>query len=170
MKNFCKICLCSIMLSVLYVSSLFISEIISYKSTILSYAYLCAISLIYSLLLISENQKHAVSKWLISIPFSYLILQYFWKTHYSIRALNWVIPYYGRQTAGGNFAGFISMIFFSVLCLIGIIISLNITPKEKEFKKFGRIQLSIGCISVIIIVLVVIILEKQFPSYAFVLN
>lgn len=161
--NILRLIFIAFILSVLYVSSIFISEIISYKSICLSYAYITVISVIYGMLLISEEKKYIIIKWILSLPFSCLTIQYFWKTNYSVRALNWVFPDYGASSAGGNFAGFISALFFSVLCLAGIIASFNIKPDN--FKKFSKLQIIIGTVITVIIVSAVILTETQFPPY-----
>lgn len=166
--NLFKIALFAGLSAVFYVSSLFISDIISFKSTILAFIYILVIAFVYGMSLVSEERKSVIIKWLLSIPLSYLVLQYFWKTHYSIRALNWIFPDYGRQTSGGNFAGFILMIFFSVLCLAGGIAALSFKPENYE--SFEKIQISVSCIFGVIIIFAVIFLERQFPSYAHILS
>lgn len=166
--NLLKIVLFAGLSAVFYVSSLFISDIIFLKSTILAFIYILVIAFLYGMSLVSEERKGVIIKWLLSVPLSYLVLQYFWKTHYSVRALNWILPDYGRQTGGGNFSGFILMMFFSVLCLASGISALSFKPEN--YKAFEKIQMSVSCIFGVIIVISVIFMERQFPSYEYIIS
>jgi len=126
------------------------------------------VTALYSIALVSKNKKIWLLKWGASIPFSYFVLQYFWNTHYSIRALNWVFPDYGRDTAGGRFAGSALFMIFSVMCLICGIITFFI--KIKNYDKFRKIQFIVTLSSAVLIVCTVLILEKQFPSYGYIIS
>ena len=106
--------ICSASMSFVIVSAVFISEIISIASNLLLLPYLLLVAVLYAVMLLSESNKRVLLKLVASLPLSYLCFNYFWKTHYSVRALNWVISGYGKQSAGGNFAGFAALIFFIV--------------------------------------------------------
>lgn len=162
-KQMLKILLCSTLISVFYVSTIFLSDMISIMSLMFAILYSAIIAFMYLIMLVSDKRKKILIKWIFSLPISFLCFQYFWKTHYAIRALNWIIPDYGRQSAGGSFAGSVLIIIFSVFCLIAIIASVFIRPKD--YSKFEKIQLIAGTVIGIIIFCVVILLEKRFPSY-----
>ncbi|MGM9978256.1 MAG: hypothetical protein ACI33J_05615 [Clostridium sp.] len=162
-KLMLKILLCSTLISVFFVSTIFLSDIISIINLMIAIIYSAIGAFMYFSMLISDKRKIILIKWIFSLPISFFYLQYFWKTHYAIRALNWIIPSYGRQSAGGSFSGFVLIIIFSVLCLVGIIASGFIKPKD--YSKYEKIQLIVGTVVGITIFFAVIFLEKQFPSY-----
>jgi len=118
--------------------------------------------LVYLFAMIGKDKKNILIKWLISIPVSLLIWWSFIRCEYSIRALNWIIPGYGRRSAGGNFAGAFNLVILSSLCLCGIVISLFVRPKKYE--RFRRIQLPVCMILMVMIIAAIFILESQFPS------
>ena len=153
--------------SVFYVSAVFLSEVISLKSTFLTMVYLVATGFLYLLAMISKDKKSVLIKWLLSIPVGLFIWWCFVRCEFSIRALNWAIPEYGsHRSAGGNFAGTFNLLLLSLLCLSGIVISLFIKPKKYE--RFRKIQLTMCIILTIMIIAAVLILERQFPSAEYV--
>lgn len=152
--------------SVFYVTAIFLSEIISIKSTFLALAYIVATGLVYLFAMIGKDKKNVLIKWLISIPVSLLIWWFFIRSEYSLRALNWVIPEYGRRSAGGNFAGLFNLVILSSLCLCGIVGSLFVRPKNYE--RFRKIQLPVCMILMVMIIAAVFILERQFPSVEYI--
>lgn len=154
---------CSASMSAVIVSAIFLSEIISIANDLFVLPYLLLVAIIYASMLLSESKKSVLLKWIVSLPFSYLCFNYFWKTNYSIRALNWMISGYGKQSAGGNFAGFVTLIVILFLCLGGIIFA---TSKSSEkFKSYTKKQSFAGTLILIVIMIVVIYLETLFPSY-----
>ena len=157
----------SLELSVLFVSAIFLSEIISYKNDLLSFAYILFTSLLYGIAMISKDKKAVLTKWGLSIPFSYIIIQYFWTTNYSVKALNWIFPAYGKPSAGGSFAGFVLLLLLSVICLICGIASASV--KIKDYVFFEKIQLIITSAFTLITAAIVLFLEQQFPSYMYVI-
>ena len=66
-------------------------------------------TILYAMILRSDKYIGAIKKWLLSLPISYLIFQYFWKTNYAVRALNWVFNDYGEQSEAGNFTGIVAL-------------------------------------------------------------
>ena len=149
-------------LAVMYVSSIFLIAAISYKSEPGAVIYALFISVIYFLTLISPDRKKWLLKYLLSIPLSFGVINYFWMTEYSVRALNWAYPGYGRFSAGGNLSGLMQVILFSGICLIAIIASLFIKPRKG--KTFDKLQ-NIVCLAVTVaIVISVLLLEMQFPD------
>lgn len=153
--------LCSVSISIFFIPAIFLVDIISWKTDIWEFVYLFFMAAAYGLMFISKSKKDFFIKWGISLPLSYLILNYFWQTNYSVRSLNWVFPDYGEPSAGGAFAGGVLVIFFGVLCLISLIIAFDIT-KSKNLEKF---QLCFGGLLDIVIIVICITLERQFPTY-----
>lgn len=158
-----KIALCSAVISVSFTSAVFLSNIVSIASPMLAIVYLFIVAAFYAGMLISETGKIIFVKWMLSLPISFVCFQYFWKTHYSIRALNWMLSDYGKQSAGGSFAGFVMLIIQLVLCLFAIIVAVSVKPRN--YRKFEKIQLVSGIVFGIVNVITVVILEMQFPSY-----
>ena len=166
-KNLLKNIILSFELSIIFVSAVFLSQIISYKNNFLALAYIVFTSLIYGFAMISKYKKEVLLKWGLSIPFSYIAIQYFWITHYSVRALNWAFPSYGKQTAGGDFSGFVLLLFLSVSCLICGALSRSVSVKD--YSAFQKIQIIVISIIVLFTVAAVLILEQQFPAYQYVI-
>ncbi len=164
-KDLLKDILFAVFLAIIFVSAIFISQIISYKSEIL-FIYEIFIALIYGFALVSNKISDTIFKWLFSLPFSYIVLQYFWKTEYAMRGLNWVFPYYGEPSAGGNFAGFIQLCFLLLCCAISMVVFFTMTKsyKIKKYKSFEKIQMIVCGVLGVAIVLTVVILEQQFPE------
>ncbi len=152
-------------LAIIFVSAIFISQIISYKNE-MWFIYELFIALLYCFALISNKISDTIFKWLFSLPFSYVVLQYFWKTEYAMRGLNWVFPYYGEPSAGGNFAGFIQLCFLLLGCAICMIVAFttSTSDKIKKYKSFEKIQMIVCGVLGVAVVLAVIILEQQFPE------
>ncbi|MBO4637500.1 MAG: hypothetical protein J5685_10185 [Clostridiales bacterium] len=149
-------------LAVIYVSSVYLIDAISYNSEVWAMIYALFIAVAYCLTLISPDKKRWLLKYLLSIPLSFGVNMYFVMTDYSLRALNRAIPDYGRPSAGGNMAGFIRLMSFSVLCLVALIVSLFFKPRKG--KTFGKFQ-NAACIAVTVaVVAAVLILQSQFPD------
>lgn len=109
MKKIVCFLTCSALLAVLGVTPIFLGAFISYKFMILSFVYYCSMAILYAMILRSDKYTEAIKKWLLSLPISYLIFQYFWKTNYAVRALNWVFNDYGEQSEAGNFTGIVAL-------------------------------------------------------------
>ena len=150
-------------LAVLFVSAFFLSNIIAAKGVIPAFAYIILTAVVYGVTMISKNTKTALLKWGLSVLFSYLVLQYFWQTNYAVRALNWTDPGYGSASAGGNFAGFVQLIFLCISCLIGGIAGMF--AEKKNFEKFRKVQFFVSFVSAGLVIAAVLILEQQFPAY-----
>ena len=163
-----NIIICSMAMSAVIVSAVFLSEIISIASNLLLLPYLLLVVVLYVAMLLSESNKSVLVKWVVSLPLSYLCFNYFWKTHYSVRALNWVINDYGKQSAGGNFAGFATLVFLLILCLAGIIFAF--VKSSEKIKSYIKSQSLTGITMIILIMAIVLYLETLFPSYAVVIS
>ena len=160
--------ICSATMSTVFVSAIFLSEIISITSDLFVLLYLFLVSLIYATMLLSESKKVALLKWIVSLPLSCLWFCYFWKKNYSIRALNWIIEGYGTQSAGGNFSGFIVLILLLVLCFAGMIFAYS--KSSEKIKRYIKVQSLTGIWIFMLMIIVVAYLETRFPAYHDVLS
>lgn len=156
------ICL-SFELAVMYITTIFLSEIISYRFSMLGFAYMFFISIVYGFAMMSRSKKEALIKWALSLPFSYLVIQFFWRTQFAIRALNWVFPGYGKQSAGGKFAGFIEVCVLSLLCLITGVAALFVKPKKCDDNGLDKIQMIICTVVTLGIIVAVLVIEGCLP-------
>lgn len=158
----------SLAVSILFVSTVFLSELILIKYVRIGYFCVIFMALLYGIGMISRDEKSWLLKWGLSIPFSYMVLQYFWQTDFSNRALNWVLPGYGEKSAGGNFAGFIVLCFQLILCFISGIAGLAVGKKLVDlnrYESFEKKQAIIGTIIALFIIIIDMMLEKSFPPY-----
>ena len=149
-------------LSILYVSSIFLSDAISYRSDLLAVLYMIITAVIFGCIMVSPGKLIAAIKWLISLPIAYIVFQFFWRTDFAVRALNQAFPDYGKQSAGGNFAGFIRLCFMTALFLTAGLIGLFFDQKKHEISE--RKICVVGFTYTAIIVLVVILLESSLPQ------
>ena len=133
---------------------------------LLCLVYLALTAALYGFCLISADKKIWLLKWGLSLPFSYIVLQYFQAYHYSIRALNMAFPHYGRETAGGLFTGagmFYTLCFF---CAVSGIAAMFIKPGNPS--AFAKVQLITAVCAGGITVAAVLLLERQFPPYEYI--
>lgn len=167
MKNKIEIAyvlICSVLLAIFWVPTLFLGDIISYNFDILPFIYFGFMAILYALMLKSNKLIESFVKWGISIPISYWIFKYFWKTNYALRSLNWVIKGYGKQSAGGAFASFFYCSTFCFFCILAVLFIGKL--KISDYKSFQKIQACVGSLIGIVIVVVTFILESMFPSYS----
>lgn len=160
--------LCSAAMSAVVVSAIFLAEIIRIANIFLLVPYFLVVAVIYTALLLSENRKTLLLKWVLVLPFSFFCFEYFWQTHYSIRALNWMIEDYGKQSAGGNFAGFLFLILLFVLCVAGILFAYS--RSSEKIKRYTKAQSLVSLLLLVLVIVVVVTLEAFFPSYPDVLS
>lgn len=161
----------SVSIAVVFVSTMFLSDMISIKLSPLEFVFIVFAAFLYGLGMVSRDIKHWILKWGLSILFSFVVLQYFWKTDFSLRALNWVLKDYGNTSAGGRFAGFI-LLCFQVICsfisgIAGIAAGKVLVDREK-YEDYERKQVIAGIVVTLLIVIVVILLERSFPSAEYV--
>lgn len=167
-KEFLHILLCSVLLAVFSVPTLFLGQIISYKFDILQFVYCGLMAILYALMIKSDKLVKVFLKWIISLPVSYLLFLYFWKTNYAVRALNWIFEGYGKMSAGGGFAFLFYLgafcffyafaILFSVFCVYPI--------KVLNYDQLKKFQFCVGSVIGIIVIAVILLLESVFPSYS----
>lgn len=158
-----NIIICSATASAVLVSFIFLSEILSISSELLLILGMLIVPVFYAVIMVSENMKTVLLKWAVSLPLTYLWFNYFWAVHYAIRALNWASEGYGRQSAGGNFAGFIEISMFILLCGAGLMFALN--NSSEKIKAFCKKQTIIGLAVFVVNALIVVCLERQFMPY-----
>lgn len=159
--------LMSFSMALIYVSGIFLSDILSF-SMALTGLYIVFTAALYALAAVGRDSRTAFIKWAVSVPFAYLVIQYFRRTDYAIRSLNWLYPGYGRQSAGGAFAALFNMLALSVLCLPGIIAGANAKPEVH--KRLQKIQPAVIISADIIITSAVLILESRFPPIELILS
>ena len=150
-------------IAIIFTANIFIIPLTGNKFNFtISLVYMVFVAALYGFALVSRNKRALLLKWGVSIPFSFLILQYFRITDYSIRALNWVYPGYGRPSGGGQFANAFMTILFTAMCLISGLISLFICSRTSE--RFKRIQFIAVLLFSVLTVGAVLMLEMQFPA------
>lgn len=163
MRNKLSTVVLSACLAVTYISSLFLTEVVSYKSEWpATFVFIVLMAVLYFFMLVSKDRKSTLIKWLISIPFAIPIWFWFVKSDYSLRALNWAVPEYGLQSGGGAFAVVFLWAVFSGMCCITLLISIAVKPRLPE--KAWRIQLYVAIALTLLMITSVIFLENQFPS------
>ena len=80
-------------IAIIYTANLFLVPVIDNKYGLtVSFIYMAFAAVLYGFALVSRNKGSWLLKWGVSIPLSFLILQYFRITDYLVRALNWVFP------------------------------------------------------------------------------
>ncbi len=162
-ENIIKIIWSGAVLAVVFVSSVFLGNVIFYKWDGLAWGYILLAAGLYGLMFWNVRGLNAFFTWLVSLPLSYFVLQYFWKTHYEIRALNWAIPYYGENSAGGNFVGSIRLLVFAALCLVGIGVGMSCKSRDEE--RTEKKRLVFGTVAAGVVIVLVLWLESKFPAY-----
>ena len=150
-------------IAIIFTANIFIVPLTGNKFNFtVSLVYMVFVAALYGFALVSRNKRAWLLKWGVSIPFSFLILQYFRITDYSIRALNWVYPGYGRPSGGGQFADLFLGILFTAMCLICGLVSLFISRKLPD--RFRKIQFAVMLLFSVLTVCAVLMLEMQFPA------
>ena len=161
----------SLSIAVLFVSTIFLSDMISIKLSPLEFVLIVFTAFLYGLGMVSRDIKPWILKWILSIPVSFVVIQYFWKTDFSLRALNWILKDYGNTSAGGRFAGFILICFQVICCFIsgiaGIAAGKALVDRDK-YEDFERKQVIVGLAVALLIVIITVLLERNFPSAEYV--
>lgn len=158
---------CAAAMAVFFVTTVFLSDIISWKANLwVTLAYLAVMAALYGALLIGSVSELFI-KWGLSLPLSYLVINWFWETDFAVRSLNWAFPGYGRQSAGGGFAFGVLIMTFLGACLGAFIAALciSILGKPKAHPAFLKAQVRAGGALLAAVIIVTILLEKRFPTY-----
>lgn len=161
--------LCAAAMSVFFVTTLFLADIISWKNDKAVFIYLIVMAVLYGVM-ISGHFVYYFIKWVISLPLSYLIINYFWITNYAVRSLNWMFPGYGKMSAGGGFALGVITVGFVIACFISMGIAFFLSAaslgvKAENIAVFEKIQLGLGVLLSVFIIALTVTLERKFPSY-----
>lgn len=149
----------------------FLNVIVSMKTdyVMIPFAVIPIISALFTgLSVYSKSLKQAFVKIILSVPFTVLFWYVQIKIEFSLRALNWIYPGYGKSSAGGNFADFIILCSLAVCGFIAIVIftvmsAVNISEKKQivllNLQKYLVLPVCIAVIAVIIV------LNNIMPMY-----
>ena len=163
MKDKVSTIVLSVCLAVIFVATIFLIGPVSYKFNLpVTLIYSCLMTLLYMFTLADEKRKTMLIKWLLSIPLSFPVWKWFVRCEFMLRCLNWFFPEYGRQSAGGAFAQSFLMLIFMGVCGSGVFICLLTKPKLPE--KVKKLQPVISLALTLILWMIVLVLEKNFPS------
>lgn len=122
----------------------------------------------YSSVLFSDTLKQALIKYVISLPVNFLLFSWFLKIDFSRRALNWIHPYYGESSAGGNFAGFIMFSALGFTYIIAIVAALCCTKFVKNEKVRAALFVIQKCglvLSILVLILTFFINAVMRPKF-----
>ncbi len=115
-------------------------------------------ALFYGAVIFSDSLKQALIKYAISLPVNFLLFSWFIKIDFSRRALNWIFPYYGESSAGGNFAGFVLLSALGFAYIVAIVAGLCCT----KFVKNGKVRAAIFAIQKCGLVISILVLILTF--------
>ena len=125
-------------------------------------------ALLYCSVLFSDTLKQALIKYVISLPVNFLLFSWFLKINFSRRALNWIFPYYGESSAGGNFAGFImfsALGFTYIIAIVAALCCTKLVKNEKLRAAFFVIQKCGLVISILVLILTFYINAVMRPKF-----
>ena len=157
-------------MALLYISSLFLVDMIFFRSAVWAIIFSVVTAMVYCFYMISNNKLFCLLKWGLSIPFSYVAIKWFWSVNFSVRALYWLDPEYGNLSGGSAFAAGSMLIALSFLFLIagiiGAVIGQEMIVKLRRTDTgFELIQVITAVVISIVIIIIVISLEGVFPPY-----
>lgn len=117
--------------------------------------------------LISENTKTALKKWLCSIPFTMVIWAVLFYTNFSIRLTNTLYTGYGRDSAGGGFAFMVTFLYFCAALSVGNLFAIALsTGLGSKMTKIRTILQNIILPAICaLILLTVIYFEATMPTW-----
>lgn len=125
-------------------------------------------SLFTGLSVYSKSLKQALVKIFLSVPFTVLFWYVQIKIEFSLRALNWIYPGYGKSSAGGNFANFVilcSLAFCEFIALIIFTVLSAVNFSEKKQSTLLSLQKYIALPVCIAVIAVIIVLNNIMPIY-----
>ena len=169
-----KIILGAIQISILFLPVHFLNEILSLKTDLVfipMYAVplLCGVASFIAVY--SETVRASVLKFILSVPITVLFWRVQIEMQFSIRALNWVLPGYGKPSAGGNFASFILLCSLAFFVFVGVIFGIIFSREkltERKQKILFLIQNSVVSFICIGIAAGIAILNNIMPEYHYV--
>lgn len=116
----------------------------------------------------SKSLKQAFAKIILSIPFTVLFWYVQIKIRFSLRALNWIYPGYGKSSVGGNFADFIILCSLAFCGFIALIIFTTLSAvnlSEKKQTVLFNLQKYLALPVCIAVIAVIIVLNNIMPMY-----
>lgn len=165
-----KILFGAIQLSILFYPVFLICNLISWRSNdFVSFFVIAASSFVYGITLFSDTIGQAFLKWICSIPLTIALWYYFVEIHFYLRALNWVFPGYGKQSAGGSMATaflLVVMVFLFFVTALTAILCSCIVRKSRKWHIVSLLQFSISTVACAGIVLTILIINQCMPSYS----
>lgn len=162
----------AIQLAILYTPAFFLTDLLLLKledGRIAIYIIPIFLGVCSFIVIFSSSKKEAVFKWLFSIPITIILWLWIVNMDFSIRALNWVIPFYGEPSGGGNAAGFFLLVTFSIVIFICILIGIfssNIINSSKLKIVIFILQKVLCSIISIGIIVAIFVLNDIMPQYA----
>ena len=118
--------------------------------------------------LYSRTIKQAFAKIILSVPFTVLFWYLQIKIKFSIRALNWIIPNYGKSSAGGNFANFIILCSLALFEFVALLIFMTFSIAELPEKIHAvliNLQKYLVLPLCILVIAVIVVLNNIMPMY-----
>lgn len=135
----------AVQLAILYFPAYFLNNVLSYTSKIgllISMFIVPVFLAVLSFIVVFSNSKvKALSKWLFSIPISFIFLVLLVNINFANRAFNWVYSDYVEPPVGDNPAEFMIFLATSGFILLSIIIGMLMSCKEESKKEEKRIYL-----------------------------
>lgn len=125
--------------AILFYPSWVIADMLSWKTNYLSFIFILAAAVFYGLAMLSRTWSHTLIKFGISVIAAIPVYQYFYMTNYTLRALNWVLPGYGKPSAGGGFASVILLMFLLIACFITTVLGIVFQQEIIDDSKFQRL-------------------------------
>lgn len=111
----------AIAIAVLFLPAHFLNEMLSYKLSVIPMTVVPALLGLASCMAVySDTGKAALVKWLLSVPVTIVFWYCQIQMQFSLRTLNWMLPGYGKPSAGDNFAGFLLLRTLAAAVLIGL--------------------------------------------------
>ncbi|MBQ8966225.1 hypothetical protein [Ruminococcus sp.] len=152
-------------MAVFFISSIFFSRIIDETAGFIP-AVICQIfaAVLFGFALMSRTDKIMLIKLGVSLPISLLILRFFLKTRFSIRALNWLYPGHGIYSFYNGPRSAVMSVILTALCALSFAIVLNMRKKGNEGHE--KTKFIVTTVSAVLIVAAVIVFELLLPSYA----
>ncbi len=157
-------------MALLYISSLFLVDMIFFRSSVWAIMFSAVTAMVYGFYMVSKNKLFCLLKWGLSIPFSYIVIKWFWSVNFSVRAIYWLDPEYGNLSGGSAFASGSMLMVLSFLFLlngiIGAVIGQEMIVKLRGTDTgFELIQVVTAVVISIVIIIIAISLEGVFPPY-----
>lgn len=154
--------------AIIFYPSWVIADILSWKTNYLPFIFILAVAVFYGLAMLSRTWRHTFTKFGISVIAAIPVYQYFYLTNYTFRALNWVLPGYGKPSASNGFASVMLLLFLLTACFVTVV-STNVSQQkikyDLKFKRLFRLKTVVCTIICIGIIAAILIMERRFPVY-----